>query len=82
MPSYSLSLGERAGVRACSKTGLNNARRAGRFSERKIKGLGGKHCRYPIPIMHSDERLDPSSRRFFAAPDPICRGMWGYLADS
>src|SRR6266550_170510 len=39
----------------CSRLGvspsvLRNARRAGLFTERSIKGLGGKHGRYPVPL--------------------------------
>src|SRR6266566_1548167 len=50
----------------CAKLGaspshLRNARGAGLFTERSIKGLGGKHGRYPVPLIHSWNSLDPSS---------------------
>src|SRR5256885_14061880 len=42
------------------RTTLHRGRWAEMFTERYIKGLGGKRCRYPIPLIHSWKTLDPS----------------------
>jgi DNA-binding NarL/FixJ family response regulator len=70
----------------CAKLGISrsqllNARWTGLFTERFIKGLGGKHGRYPIPLIHSWTTLDPSSGRHFSRPDPLWGSLWEFLAD-
>ena len=65
---------------AARKAGLMKARGAGVFSERSVKGLGGRHCQYPVPLIHSWKTLDPSGP-VFARPDPLWGSMWEWLAD-
>src|SRR5882724_2536684 len=56
-----------------SRASLMRARWAGLYTERFVKGLGGKRCRHPIPLIHSWKALDPSGGRFNACPDQV----WG-----
>src|SRR4051812_35898030 len=70
----------------CAKLGASrshvlHAGGAGVFTERFIKGLGGKHCRHPIPLIHSWTTLDPSSGRHFSRPDALWGALWEFLAD-
>src|SRR5882724_2698814 len=70
----------------CSKLGvspasLHRARLAGLYSERFIKGLGGKHCRHPIPLIHSWKTLDPAGPAFNQPPDPLWGPLWEFLPD-
>jgi DNA-binding CsgD family transcriptional regulator len=60
-------------------SGLHRARLAGLFTERFVKGLGGKHGP-PIPLIHSWTTLDPSGHNF-SRPDPLWGGLWEYLPD-
>src|SRR5258706_2642784 len=59
---------------------LSPARRNGIFTERRIKGLGGKRGK-PIPLIHSWKALDPSGTGFFARPDVLWGSLWEWLAD-
>src|SRR5258705_8916185 len=54
-----------------SKSSLLRARWAGLYSERFVKGLGGKHGKHPIPLIHSWKTLDPSGRPHNARPDAL-----------
>ncbi len=69
----------------CAKLGttpgtLIAARWAGVFTERYVKGLGGKRGK-PIPLIHSWTTLDPSSARYFSRPDQLWGALWEYLPD-
>src|SRR5215212_837212 len=57
-----------------------NARWAGKFTERFVKGLGGKRG-LPIPLIHSWTTLDPSGYRHFSRPDPLWGALWEFLPD-
>src|SRR6266850_3935207 len=70
----------------CKQLGVSNqtvlaARWAGRFTERFVKGLGGKHCRHPIPLIHSWTALDPGGTGHFAKPDQLWGTLWEFFAD-
>src|SRR3954470_8012796 len=54
-----------------------NARWAGKFTERFVKGLGGKRG-LPIPLIHSWTTLDPSGYRHFSRPDPLWGALWEF----
>src|SRR6266513_423065 len=60
-------------------SGLTTARHLGLFTERYVKGLGGKHGP-PIPLIHSWTTLDPSAQNF-SRPDPLWGGLWPFLPD-
>src|SRR5712671_1685767 len=47
---------------------LRNARLAGVFSVKYVKGLGGKRG-HPVPLISCPNTLDPSGGRFNARPD-------------
>jgi DNA-binding NarL/FixJ family response regulator len=79
--SWGELVGDVAKRLGCSPAALLNARRAGKFTERLYKGLGGKHCKYPIPLIHCWDVLDPSGYFHFSKPDVLWGGMWPYLAD-
>jgi len=64
-----------------SRASLLRARWAGLYSERFIKGLGGKHCRHPIPLIHSWTTLDPSGPAFNQRPDQLWGSLWEWLPD-
>src|SRR5438445_1934118 len=51
-----------------SKGTLHHARLASVFTERYVKGLGGKHG-WPIPLVHSWKELHPSEDRYFERPE-------------
>ena len=70
----------------CNKLGVSpasllRARWAGLYSEKFIKGLGGKHCRHRIPVIHSWKTLDPSGPAFNQRPDPLWGALWEFLPD-
>jgi DNA-binding NarL/FixJ family response regulator len=58
---------------------LRKARLAGVFRERYYKGLGGKPGR-PIPVISSDEPLDPSMANFYSR-DPFWGSTWELFPD-
>src|SRR5439155_411453 len=62
------------------KAALLHARWAGVFTERFVKGLGGRHGRYPVPLVHSWNTLDPSGPKF-ARPAQIWGSLWEFLPD-
>src|SRR6266568_751968 len=64
----------------CSHSAILHARWAGLFTERYVKGLGGKHGP-PIPLIHSWTTLDPSGTGHFAKPDSLWGALWEFLPD-
>jgi DNA-binding CsgD family transcriptional regulator len=62
------------------KSGVMRARWAGVFSERPVKGLGGRHGRHPVPLIHSWDALDPSGP-MFRKPEQLWVSVWEWLAD-
>ena len=68
---------EKLGV---SPSSILNARLAGKFTERYVKGLGGKRG-HPVPLIHSWTTLDPSGYRHFSRPDPLWGALWEFLPD-
>jgi DNA-binding NarL/FixJ family response regulator len=64
----------------CSNSTILRARWAGLFTERFVKGLGGKHGP-SIPLIHSWKTLDPSGGRFFERPEQLWGSMWEWLPD-
>jgi hypothetical protein len=63
-----------------SRTTLLAARWAGVFTERFVRGLGGKRGQHPVPLIHSWKTLDPAGRQF-ARPDPLWGALWEFLPD-
>jgi DNA-binding CsgD family transcriptional regulator len=59
---------------------IERARGRGRFTERLVKGLGGKQGK-PVPLIHSWKTLDPSGPRLFSRPDPLWGSLWEFLPD-
>jgi len=64
----------------CSNSAILRARWGGVFTERFVKGLGGKHGP-PIPLIHSAKTLDPSGGRHFERPEQLWGSLWEWLAD-
>ena len=69
----------------CKQLGVDQAhllysRYAGKFTERYVKGLGGRRGK-PVPLIHSWETLDPSGTGFFRKPDALWGSLWGFLPD-
>src|SRR5882672_272800 len=62
------------------KSGVMRARWAGVFIERPVKGLGGRHGRHPVPLIHSWDALDPSGP-MFRKPEQLWVSVWEWLAD-
>ncbi len=62
------------------KSGLDPAREQGVFTERFVKGLGGRRCQYPVPLIHSWKTLDPSGPKF-ERPDALWGALWEFLPD-
>src|SRR5258706_6294159 len=63
-----------------SKSQVYAARCAGLYTERFVKGLGGKHG-LPIPLIHSWKTLDPSGYPLNAKPDALWGTLWEFLPD-
>ncbi len=63
-----------------SRSGVHRARWRGVFRERLVKGLGGRHGRHPVPLIHSWKTLDPSGP-MFSRPEQLWGSMWEWLAD-
>jgi DNA-binding NarL/FixJ family response regulator len=57
---------------------LRRARQSGLFTERRIKGLGGKRG-HPVPLIHSWSWLDPGIRGWVR--DSIWGALWEFLPD-
>ena len=70
------NVAKQLGVTAC---GLLGARWAGLFTERYVKGLGGKRGK-PVPLIHSWKTLDPSGPQF-ARCDALWGALWEFLPD-
>jgi DNA-binding NarL/FixJ family response regulator len=62
------------------KAPLLRARSSGLFTERRIRGLAGRHGRYPVPLIHSWQALDPSGP-VFRKPDVLWGSLWEFLPD-
>src|SRR3954469_399457 len=58
---------------------LTGTRWAGMFTERFIKGLGGKWGKYPVPLIHSWNALNPSGTYFYQRPDVLWGALWEFL---
>ncbi len=58
---------------------MNPSRHKGIFTERSVKGLGGRRGR-PVPLIHSWKHLDPSGP-MFARPDPLWGSLWEFYPD-
>jgi hypothetical protein len=63
-----------------SKGVLMSARCAGLYTERYVKGLGGKRGK-PIPLIHSWKTLDPSGYPYNSKPDALWGSLWEFLPD-
>src|SRR2546422_860782 len=74
-------MGVVCGQLGTSRPVLLHARWAGVFTERFVKGLGGKHGKYPVPLIHSWTALDPGGTRHFGRPDALWGSLWEFLAD-
>jgi len=62
------------------KSGLDPAREQGVFTERFVKGLGGRRGQYPVPLIHSWKTLDPSGPKF-ERPNALWGALWEFLPD-
>jgi len=78
--SLGQQVGEVARELGVSPQAVLDARWAGRFTEKLIKGLGGKHGP-PVPLIHSWTALDPGGTGHFAKPDALWGALWEFLPD-